>query len=448
VRSSVRVLLLAFCCWLVAAQAAHAQPESIQEPPDSDAVAATEPGPQTPTNWFEARLAIEALAEAGDFAAAAALGDLLIELVTEEFGPDSQELAEAYLLLAGAQKRNQDFTDAEDGILRAIEIFAGREGPGSPVLIDPFRELGANYNQAGDYTAAISAYGEARTIGRRNFGLLNQGQLEIIDDITAAAEQLGDIEEAQKLQLDAMTLVERIFGETSREAIDANYKYAAWLRSQRMYEDARGLYLRILRVVSRNYDDDPLMTVRALRERARSYRDEDSGDGLGISGLRDAIEVVEEMPDPPALLLAELNLEAGDWYVEFSRGGGSIGGDYYAAAWQLLGNLDNGTELRRQWFEELTVIERSPVSNRGLSSDPDAPQGYVEIRFTVDRAGRATGIEITDSFPAGLKDGAFMRQYRNARFRPRIENGQMVESRHALRLEFRYQPLDLADDAE
>ena len=446
--TSLRVLFFTSCSWLVAAQTASAQLQADQEAPELDALAESEPGQRAPANWFEARLAIEELSEAGDFAAAVALGDVLIELVTEEFGPASEELAEAHLLLAGAHQLNEDFTDAETGILRAIEIFADREGPLSPVLIDPFRDLGENYDKAGDYTAAISAYSEARTIGRRNFGLLNQAQLEIIDDMTAAAERLGDIEEAQKLQLDAMTLVERIFEESSLEAIEARYKYAAWLRSQRMHEEARAFYFSILRVINRSYDDDPLMTVRLFRERADNFRDEDNGDSFGLSGLRDAIDILEAMPDPPTLLLAEVYLETGDWNVEFSRAGGAIGGDDYIAAWHLLESVNNGLELRRQWFYELTVIEMNAVSSQGLSSDPDAPRGHVEIHFTVNRAGRATEIEITESDPPGLKDGAFLRQYRNARFRPRVENGQIVESRRAHSLEFRYQPFDPEEDAD
>ena len=93
----------------------------------------------------------------------------------------------------------------------------------------------------------------------------------------------------------------------------------------------------------------------------------------------------------------------------------------------------------------MTVVEMTPVSRRGLSPEPDAPLGFVEIRFTVDRAGRARDIEITDSYPQGLKDSAFLRQYREGRFRPRVENGELVEVRRARRNEFRYDPEAVED---
>lgn len=393
-----------------------------------------------PGNWFEAQLMLEEAVEAGDLDRAASLGEQLIDLTIAEFGPVSRELADAYMLVAEVDRRNEDYTAAEAGILLAIDVYADLDGPLSPVLIDPFLDLGETYDEAGDFASAISAYGEARTIGRRNFGLLNSGQLAVIEDMTTAAERLGDLETAQGLQLEALTLVERTYDEFSPEAIDARYKYAGWLRRIRRHEEARAFYFDILRAIKRHYDDDPLMTIRAYRERAASYREEDFDDSSGLSGLRESIELLEAMPDPPLLLLAELHLEAADWNVEFSTGAGFVASEDYLMAWQLLGQLDNGDELRREWFEDLTVVEMGPISQRGLSDDPDSPKGSIEIHFTVDRTGRARDIEVVNANPPGFKESDFVRQYRNGRFRPRIEDGTIIDFRRARLIEFFYDP--------
>ncbi|HEY5665170.1 MAG TPA: tetratricopeptide repeat protein, partial [Gammaproteobacteria bacterium] len=428
----IRALVIVCCGWAVAAAPAHGQ----------EAAAAPASGPETagPANWLEARVLIEELAESGDFAAAAALEARLLELAAAEFGDSSARLAETHLLIAGIRQRGGDYTAAETSILNAIEVYTDQEGPLSPALIDPFLVLGENYDAAGDFGNAMSAYSEARTIGRRNFGLLNPDQLDIIDSMTEAAERLGQLEEARNLQLEALTLVERSFEEASLEALDAKYKYAAWLRDHRQYDEERRIYFEILRVLDRDDQEDPLLTVRALRERARSYRNEDNSDGIGLSGLRDAVEMVEAMPEPPPLVLAELHLEIGDWNVEFSRTG--VIDDDYLAAWNYLGSVTNGEELRREWFDGLTVVEIDPISSRGLSSNPEAPRGYVVIRFTVDRNGRTRDVEVTDSYPPGFKDGSFIRQYREARFRPRIVNGELVPVRRARRNEFRFDPVE------
>ena len=435
---SIRVCVVAACCLAVPAGPAAAQPAPDDaQPTPEDAQPTPESAPELPGNWFETRLVIEDLAEAGDFEAIAALTDHLLELTRAEFGPDSAGVADAHLFLARIHRRNEDYTLADEHIARALEIYETTAGPLSPALIDPLLELGDNYNAAGDYVSAISAYSEARTIGRRNFGLLNEDQLPIIDDMTEAAEQLGNLEEAQALQLEALTLIERNHGELSPEALEARYKFAAWLREHHFYDEERRHYFQIQRIIDQEYDADPLMTVRALRERAESYRQQDSGDPLGLSGLRDALEIVESMPDPPRLLMAQLLVDIGDWSVEFSRTGAI--GDDYIRAWHLLGEVENGADLRRQWFDQLTEVEVGTVSLRGLSTDPDAPQGYVVVYFTVSESGRTRDIEITDSNPPGIKDSAVARVIREARFRPGIVDGELVTARRAYRFEFRYE---------
>lgn len=387
-----------------------------------------------------ARQVVRHVPPGGHLQAVLELGDRLLELAEAEFGPNSAGLAEAHLLLARVQRNAGDFREAEANVLDAITIYEMAAGPLSPVLIDPYLDLGHTYDAAGDYAAALSSYSEARTIGRRNFGLLNEDQLEIIDLMTEAAEELGQTEEANELQLEALTLVERNHGENSPESIDARYRYAAWLRKNRYYDEERRLYFQIERIIEREFDSNPLMLVRVLRERAASYHREGNGDGIGLSGLREAVDLLQEMPETPPLLMAEVLLDIGDWNVHFSRTGAI--GEEYLEAWDWLGRVPDGEALREEWFGGLTEIEMRSISMRGLSTDPDAPMGYVEIYFTVDTSGRTRDIEITDSFPPGLKDGAVLRQYREARFRPRVENGRYVAVRHARRAQFRYEPLE------
>lgn len=416
--------------------------EAGQVPVETETAPAAETE-TAPPNWLETRITIEELLEAGDIEAAEALREQLITLATEEFGAGSIELAEAYLLLAQVYRSGQNYLAAEESIVSAIDIYTAEDGPLSATLIDPYLELGDNYDEAGDYASAISAYGEARTIGRRIYGLLNQDQLVIIDQMAAAAEKLGEVEEARELQLEALTLIERTSDEFSLESIDARYKYATWLREHQRYEEERRFYYLIQRIIGRYYDDDPLMYARMMRERAASFRHEDNNDATGIGGLRESLEMLGELPEPPTLLMAEILLEIGDWTVEFSRTG--VTGTEYVQAWEMLGRVQDGNRLRREWFDELTVLEMGAISMRGLSTDPDDPLGFVEIRFTVDQNGRARDIEVVDSRPPGLKDDAIVRLYREARFRPRVEDGQLVSVRRGRRNEFRYLPVGAAD---
>ena len=402
------------------------------------AAAAARAAAPLPANWLETSVAIDEYAEAGDLDAALALRERLLELAAEQFGAESSGVAEAHLKIADLHRQNGEFQRAGEEILLAIDVFMDVSGPLSAELIKPFLELGETYVEAGDFRSGISAYSEARTIGRRNFGLLNADQLEIIDAMTDAAERLGQPTEAQQLQLEALTLVERNFSEYSLEAIEARYKYAEWLRRHGLLDDERRIYYQIERAIRDEYENDPLMRIRLLRERARSFRFVDRGDGngVGLGALNDALEILDEMPDPPPLLHAEVLVDIGDWQVEFARTRPI--GDEYLRAWALLGEIEGGEELRREWFDGLVQIEMAALSRRDLTTDPDAPEGHVIVYFTVDPAGRTQEIVITDSEPPGFKDGAVQRLIREARFRPRIVDGELVPARRAYRFEFRY----------
>ena len=396
--------------------------------------------PPLPTTWFETRIAIEELAEAGDFEAALSLREHLLELAAAQFGENSPEVAEAHLLIASVHRQNEHFTLAEVSILEAIEVYESSFGPLSPELIEPYIELGQNYDEAGDFASALTSYGEARTIGRRHFGLLNEDQIPIIDYMSEAAEELGQDEEAAQLQLDALVIVERNHTEASLEAIEAKYRYAAWLREHGRDEEAQQFYYEIEKTIDDHFGNDPLMMVRMLRERARSTRFQSGEANVGLqrSSLIAALEILEGMPEPQPQLMAEVLLELGDWQVRY--GGTRMPSNHYVRAWTLLGQVENGEELRRQWFNELVQIEMSRISQRDLTNDPEAPAGHVVVYFTVDTSGHTQDVEITESEPPGLKDNAVLTVIRDARFRPRVTDGEIVAVRRGYRFPFRYVP--------
>lgn len=394
--------------------------------------------PPLPTTWFETRIAIEELTEAGDFEAALALREHLLDLAAAQFGEDATEVAEAHLLIADVHRQNGQFALAEVAILEAIEVYEKSFGPLSPELIEPYLDLGHNYGEAGDFASALTSYGEARTIGRRHFGLLNEDQIPIIDYMSEAAEELGQDEEAAQLQLESLIIVERNHTEASIEAIDAKYRYADWLRAHGRYEEAQQFYYEIEKIIGDHFDNDPLMMVRMLRERSRgtSYQSGDPNIGLQRSSLIGALEILEGMPEPQPELMAEVLVELGDWQVRYS--GTRVPSNYYVRAWTLLGQVENGAELRRQWFDELVQLDMSRLSQRGLTNDAEAPAGHVVVYFTVDSSGHTQDIEITESEPPGLKDNAVLTVMRTARFRPRVTDGEIVAVRRGYRFPFRY----------
>jgi TonB family protein len=411
-------------------------------------------------NWLESRTAIEELASAGEYSAAVKLEQTLLDLVIEEFGEASLELAESYMFMASLYLADRDRIEAEDRILAALELYELAEGPLSIKLIEPFVALGDTYFLANEFDRALSAYNEARILGRRAFGLLNREQLGIVDKMSDASLALGLFEEAEALQFDRLALVQRAYGNDSTESLDAHFDYAEWLTRLNRFSTADNEYYRISRIVRDHFDNDPLMRIRLFRADARNFRRSDevfgpqsdlersrrlaspSVEGLGHrsepSELLAALELYEKSGQTDPLLRAELLVELGDWHVHYNRAWALDGA--YQEAWELLGLVEDGDALREQYFSDFTIIRTVPLNSRNVTSDEDAPWGYLRLEFTIDAEGAADDFVVLESDPADTIDDAAIRQMRESRFRPRIVDGVVVESKGVVAWRYQYRP--------
>jgi TonB family protein len=179
--------------------------------------------------------------------------------------------------------------------------------------------------------------------------------------------------------------------------------------------------------------------VRPLLGIGNTYRQERNPAGLGISSLQDALAILLEQPQRDNVAIATTLRDIGDWAVAFGKTG--YQGTEYQRAWQLLEEAPNGKELQREWFTGANYVLYEPISPRSLSLDPDAPSGFVTVRFDLDTSGSSQNVTLVESNPAGLKDEAVLRHIRRSRFRPLIANGEIVPGKGlGIQVTFRYLP--------
>ena len=358
-----------------------------------------------------------------------------VSQVEEQFGKRSRQSAEAYLDLAELQKRAGDREASEQSYLAAIEVYRSLEGPFTPLAIAPLTALGDSYEERKDYVSALSAYTEARTINRRTYGLLNEDQIPLLDRLTETMIELNKPAEADQHQQEALRLVERQYPPESNEALAALYKYAGWLREQGRYQEERDLYMRALKTIHDHYGKDDLHQVPALAAIGNSFRTQRIPEPMGIGSLHDALQLVIAHGAPDKLVLAEVLVDIGDWEAAFSKV--DYDGAEYRRAWQYLGEVPDGDQLRKQWFTGPIYVLREPYSVLGLSQEPTSPSGHVLVRFDLDKYGRATNATIVESEPAGFKDEAMLRHIRHSRFRPQMVAGEPV-ARESLAMQFNF----------
>ena len=359
----------------------------------------------------------------------------LVTRTEQQFGKRSRQAAEAYLDLAEAQRRAGDRAAAEQSYLAAIDIYHSLEGPFTPLAIEPLTALGDNYRDSNDYVRAMTAYGEARTINRRAYGLLNEDQIPLIDRVTDVLLELNKPAEAEQAQLEALRIVERSYPPESDAALAALYKYAGWLREQGRFQEERDQYMRALRTVHDRYGKDDVHEVPALLGIGESFRVQRIPEPQGAGALHEALQILTMRGSTDKLALAETFRDIGDWDVAFSKV--DYDGAEYRRSWAVLAEVADGDKYRKQWFSGPNYVLREPVSLAGLSQEPSSPSGHVIVKFDLDKTGHASNVTIVESDPPGFKDEAVIRHIRRSRFRPQMIDGEPV-ARESLALQFNY----------
>jgi TonB family protein len=390
--------------------------------------------------WLETRAEIEQLAEAEDFDAAVELGSAYLDSVRETFGETSEQMVDAHLLLGDVNRGKHDLLEAEAHYIAAIGLIEDAEGPFSPRLMEPYTELGESYSAAHEFELAMAAFEEAQSISRRALGILNQQQLGVLERMSLAALGIGDFDRAKDIREDMANLTRRYYGPGSVEALDASFEYAEWLSDYGDFRDARYVYIDIQDVIDDYFDEDPKLTIKRLRIVSDKLPTAAVVGGRVAQPveLNQALKLVANLDEPDPELHAEVLLDLGDWYV--ARRGDDHFQDFYRDAWDLLGSVDNGESLRRQWFSDLVVLRSGPLVSHYLTLDETAPAGYVQLAFDIDTTGHAENIRVVDSDPPELLDSAAIRQIANSSFRPRMRDGEIIEADSYFVWQFHYEP--------
>jgi TonB family protein len=364
----------------------------------------------------------------------------LVESSIAEYGRNDIRTAEAYIGLADAHRNAKDFEGAAENYLLAVEVYRAIDGPFTPLT-----SLGDSYREAGDNTNAVAMYSEARTVSRRVYGLHNVEQIDLLDRISESLLDLNEPVEAEAQQLEALRLVQRANPAGSDPVLAGIYKYAGWLGERGMYQLERDQYARALRIIREHGGDNDVRQVTPLLGIGNTFRRERNPAGQGISSLQDALMLLRAQREPDAILSAMALRDIGDWNTAFGRVG--YDGMEYQRAWQLLGAAPNGEKLRKEWFSGVNYVLYEPISQRGVSMDPDAKPGHVLVRFDIDLGGNPADITLLESDPVGFKDEAVLRHIRRSRFRPWIADGAAARGENvAIRVDFRYLPDALNGD--
>ena len=335
--------------------------------------------------------------------------------------------------------------------------------------------LGLAYRNLGQYREAIEAFNRSLYIKRINHGLHNLDQIPVLEQIIATNTALYDWEALDRNYQYLYWINRRSFGVTDPRLLPVIDRLAIWhLNAYELASDpipfkhlltAESLFYDAVTIIEANYGAydqrliNPLYGI-ALANYQMALHAYSSGDfneirsssrylnhldsmleqeeaiqilisdcyRAGKQAMLKVIEIHAHNPDLPAANHGIALIHLGDWYLLFNRR--STANETYALAYAKL--TDSG--MQKDAIDQLLAQPRSlPALQMSMAyqqQEEDSDDNYVVARFDVSKTGHARNIEIIEAKPAdneSLQRRA-KETIRTTRFRPRLEDGQPVET--------------------
>jgi tetratricopeptide (TPR) repeat protein len=389
-----------------------------------------------------------------NFAAALPLAERLVQQTETQYGAEDRQLVNPLANLGTTQLKLGNYAAAETHYLRAIRILELKAAGGADrQLLRPLQGLGSAYTAAKQPEAAIAPLKRALDLSRNLDGLFNANQLELIFPLIEAYVATGRLQEAEKEHGYAFRVAETTYGRNDLRMLGSLDRYARWYEYVGRYGTARVLHDRALATVERAGGANDLRKVTPLRGIARTYRleylygpeqQESSqptdafGNALptfdssqvgqlqrrGEQSLRFAVSLIEKNEPVNNRLRGETVTELGDWFM--------VGGatpralEHYRDAWRSLeqgGDVSLLTQPRQLAYRPSTFsLERSRAAPEEIVVKD------VTMRFKVTQEGKVTDIVTTTTDVSEPITRTVISAMRRARYAPRLENGQPVDT--------------------
>jgi tetratricopeptide (TPR) repeat protein len=385
------------------------------------------------------------LTDAGIYAEAANAAKRVVELSIRENGPRSNDTARALSNLALAQHQIGNFDAAQQNFESAIDIIIENEDRLNKMLINPLKGLGASQMRAGRPDLAAETYRRAVHISHVNEGPHNIEQIDILQALAETHLQLGDVDAARDSQDMIYALNVRHYQGRATEMIPSLMRRAEWQHRTGYIIDERATYRRIIRIIEETKGKDHFSLIRPLQKLGESYFYVDMSDtttfepAMVASGeiyFKRALKIAEEHPEADWRDIADAMIALGDYYNFRSDLGRSR--KTYRDAWEFLSSGRERLQARSNLLEQVVTLHEQPVPRYAgdataqdkANSDPDLREGRIVVSFDINTRGRVSNLRVVESQPAEFEDmrDFVIREMRKRVYRPRLANGQAIDT--------------------
>ena len=345
-------------------------------------------------------------------------GFLILVAATAECPAQVADEAPGSIARGRLELERAQLEDAQASYLEGISQLTEELGSDSPALIEPYSELAEIYLLNSQPLEAIAVLETARDVSNRNFGLFNLEQVPLLDQIGNAYLMLGNTAEAQNLQRERLNVALRRFGEDDPRTIPYRNYLATYYDQSRMRLLAREEYEAVVDIQREAFGENdgrlliPLSQLTAIDIRLGNSR----------SARGQLMRVLESSTNATPLQRASALAVLGDW--EQARSRTEAAQDYYREAYDAL--EEEQPSRAEEFFASPRFVDFMPPANSvDWQSNPRSfAWGFIEMQFDVSAEGKATNIVVNRSNPPLLMDERYARRLAEARFRPRLAEGE------------------------
>jgi tetratricopeptide (TPR) repeat protein len=391
------------------------------------------------------------------------LAKQVVELTIGLFGVDSLDSARALTNLGIAQHQNGDYEAAIANYEAAIDIIERVEDRLNGNLVNPLKGLGAAELASGRPDLAAETFERAIHVTHVNEGPHNLDQVEVLESLAETYLAGGNFDEVEKITEIIFGLEARGIPLDSLEILPVLEKQANWQHRLQLFEKERYTWRKIIDIIEDKASDDDLRLIAPLTGLGKSYLYVGDVDAAfhhpssitsGEVYLKRAVRISEDNPAATWKMQEDTLLSLGDFYI--LSGQPSRARKVYRDVWDLLSADEQRLASRHDHLEAPVVLQEiHPPRYVGIDGEvrtalpgDDYEQGQLVYDYSVSTRGYTTDITLVKAEPGAFADmqRTVERELRSLIYRPRLANGEAVDTQHLTYTHtFFYRQSDLTD---
>jgi len=331
-------------------------------------------------------------------------------------------------------------------INRGLDYIERQANPFDRKLINALMARALTEMSLDQYEQAEDTIRRAQHITHRQDGVYTEQQLVMVNYLTATSLRRGAPADADTQQLFSLRVSEQLYGPNSEELLPTLSRLGSYFASRgatlpimftsemrmerdMLFKHSINMYQRSIDIIEQTYGDSDLRLVQPLRGLASARMLQITGRRYAEEALLRSLDIVKNNPDSDPGDHAQALIDLGDLYIITSDERAS---DAYLEAWEILQATPETQYMAQLAFNTPVRLFPREQSTLYLERMPDAAEPgdelFIDLAYNITTGGRVEQIRVLGKNVPNEQVRLLRQRVKGIRYRPRIENGELVQT--------------------